>query len=208
MSDTEINKVVKKLIEKSDLTSYYIAKKTGITEQSIINYRKGVTKPTRANANLLKYFFEDIERSAKVKAKDKQDVISYVDSIPLIPSDIMLDFCNNKTQILEHSFERYVVPVFKDAEFLMSVRGSTMFPNYNSGDIVACKSLSLTDIFFQYNKVYAINTNQGVLVNRIKKGRDDNHILVVSDNEKYEPFQLNIKNILAIAIVTGTIRLE
>ena len=58
MTENEISKIVKKLIE-SPLSSYAIAQKTCITEQTIGNYRKGLTRPTAANAKLLEYFFSE-----------------------------------------------------------------------------------------------------------------------------------------------------
>jgi phage repressor protein C with HTH and peptisase S24 domain len=82
-----------------------------------------------------------------------------------------------------------------------------MYPKYSSGDIVACKSLSL-DTFFQWNKVYVVDTEQGVLIKRVRKGVDDDHILMFSENEKYEPFPLHRSEIRALAIVIGVIRLE
>ncbi len=83
-----------------------------------------------------------------------------------------------------------------------------MYPKYSSGDIVACKKLSLTDIFFQWNKVYVLDTDQGALIKRVRKGKDDNHIILVSENEKYPPFELSLDHLHAIAIVIGVIRLE
>lgn len=56
MTDIEIDEVVNKLI-KSPMSSYLIAQKTCITEQTIGNYRKKLTRPTAANAKLLEYFF-------------------------------------------------------------------------------------------------------------------------------------------------------
>lgn len=58
MTDIEIDNVVDKLI-KSPMSSYLIAKKTCITEQTIGNYRKKLTRPTAANAKLLEYFFAE-----------------------------------------------------------------------------------------------------------------------------------------------------
>ena len=112
------------------------------------------------------------------------------------------------TQVLEHECDRYVVPVFKDAEFLIQVKGSSMIPKYNSGDIVACRKLPLDGLFFQWNKVYVLDTIQGALIKRVKAGSDANHLLIVSDNERYEPFELHISQIRSIAIVIGVIRLE
>ena len=104
--------------------------------------------------------------------------------------------------------ERYVIPAFKNAEFLIQVKGSSMIPKYNSGDIVACKKLPLDGLFFQWNKVYVLDTIQGALIKRVKAGSDANHLLIVSDNERYEPFELHISQIHSVAIVIGVIRLE
>lgn len=130
------------------------------------------------------------------------------EGIPLIPISAMAGCFTDDSQILEYECERFVVPTFKGAEFLISVKGSSMYPKYNSGDIVACKRLPLSDLFFQWNKVYVLDTNQGPLIKRIQKGSDDDHILIVSDNEKYTPFELHISKIHAVAIVLGVIRLE
>lgn len=130
------------------------------------------------------------------------------EGIPLIPISAMAGCFTDDSQILEYECERFVVPTFKGAEFLISVKGSSMYPKYNSGDIVACKKLPLSDLFFQWNKVYVLDTNQGPLIKRIQKGSDKNHILIVSDNEKYTPFELHISKIHAVAIVLGVIRLE
>jgi phage repressor protein C with HTH and peptisase S24 domain len=128
--------------------------------------------------------------------------------IPLIPLDAFAGFgTDNSSQILEYECERYVVPDFKGAEFLIRVKGSSMYPKYASGDIVGCKKIPL-DTFFQWNKVYVLDTEQGVLIKRIKPGKDDDHILLVSENEKYEPFMLHRSSITSLAIVIGVIRLE
>jgi phage repressor protein C with HTH and peptisase S24 domain len=128
--------------------------------------------------------------------------------IPLIPIDAMAGFSKGEVPVMEHECERYIVPMFKGADFLIPVKGSSMIPKYNSGDIVACKALPLKDIFFQWNKVYALDTIQGALVKRVRKGSDGDHILIVSDNPQYEPFELHISQIYAVSLVIGVIRLE
>ena len=83
-----------------------------------------------------------------------------------------------------------------------------MIPKYNSGDIVACKKLPMDRLFFQWNKVYVLDTDQGALIKRVKAGSDDDHLLIVSDNQNYEPFELHKNYINSVAIVIGVIRLE
>lgn len=129
--------------------------------------------------------------------------------IPLIPLDAIAGIANgNDTTILEYECERYVIPMFREADFLIPVKGSSMTPKYNSGDLVACKRLSLSDIFFQWNNVYVLSTDQGALIKRIRPTDDDVHILCVSDNKEYEPFVLHRSQIHSISLVVGVIRLE
>lgn len=128
--------------------------------------------------------------------------------IPLIPLSAMAGFGEGESAVLEVDCERFVVPTFKGADFLITVKGSSMQPKYNSGDIVACKKLPLNDLFFQWNKVYVLDTIQGALVKRIRKGSTEESVLIVSDNEKYEPFELHKSQINAVALVIGVIRLE
>jgi phage repressor protein C with HTH and peptisase S24 domain len=146
---------------------------------------------------------EDTEQDRAVKVSEHS-----IEGIPLLPIDAMAGLGKGEFQIMEYECERYVVPMFKGAEFLIQVKGSSMIPKYNSGDVVACKRLVLNDLFFQWNKVYVLDTSQGALVKRIKKGRDDDHILIVSDNEQYEPFELHKNQIYGVALVIGVIRLE
>ena len=85
---------------------------------------------------------------------------SPMEGIPLIPVSAMAGVFAGEQTVLEYECERFVIPTFKGAEFLISVKGSSMYPKYNSGDIVACKRLPMSDIFFQWNKAYVLDTDQ------------------------------------------------
>jgi repressor LexA len=108
---------------------------------------------------------------------------------------------------MEYDNEHFVIPTFKGADYLTTVRGPSMFPTYSSGDIVACKRLQ-SDTFFQWNKVYVLDTEQGALIKRVAQGVNDEHLEIISDNSLYDPFQLHRSQIRAISIVIGVIRLE
>lgn len=128
--------------------------------------------------------------------------------IPLIPIDAMAGWGKGDNTVMEYECERYVIPMFRDAEFLIRISGTSMIPKFRSGDIVACKKLPLTDLFFQWNKIYVLDTNQGALIKRIKPGSDKQHITCISENKDYDPFELSQEQIHSIALVIGIIRLE
>lgn len=130
------------------------------------------------------------------------------EGIPLIPLSAMAGALTGEQTVLEYECERYVVPAFNGADFLIPVKGNSMTPTYVSGDIVACQRVPMTGLFFQWNKPYVLDTAQGALIKRIKPGSDKDHVLIVSDNEQYDPFELHFSEIHAVALVIGLIRLE
>lgn len=128
--------------------------------------------------------------------------------IPLLPLDAMAGAFTDDISVMAYECERYVVPAFKGADFLIPVKGDSMLPTYKSGDLVACQRVPLEDIFFQWNKTYVLDTVQGALIKRIRRGSDSEHVLIVSDNPAYEPFELSLKQFHGIALVRGIIRIE
>lgn len=130
-----------------------------------------------------------------------------VGCIPLIPIEAFAGYGSPAFDDMRVE-DYYQVAEFKQADFLIRVKGNSMYPKYSSGDIIACKVVKET-LFFQWNKIYAIYTrSQGVMVKRVKKSTIEGYILLVSDNEKYEPFDVPLSDIEAIALVIGVIRVE
>lgn len=131
------------------------------------------------------------------------------EGIPLIPINAWGGSLQGAyDSIMEYECERYIVPIFKGADFLISVRGDSMVPKYYSGDIVACKKVFISDIWFQWGKVYILDTDQGSILKRVRKGKTEDTILLVSENQDYEPFELRKDQIYSIALVLGVIRAE
>lgn len=130
------------------------------------------------------------------------------EGIPLIPLSAMAGAFTSDIPVMEYECERYVIPAFKGADFLILVKGDSMQPTYHSGDLVACQKIPLSDIFFQWNKTYVLDTDQGPLIKRVRQATTADHVLLVSDNADYAPFELPITALHAIALVRGIVRLE
>lgn len=192
------------------ITKYKFCKDLGFSN-GFLDKPREIT--TDKYANILDYFSEInpewllIGKGEMLKQLPMAIRTNSPNSIPLIPTSAMAGFFTGDTQVLEFECERFVVPVFKDAEFLIQVKGSSMMPKYNSGDIVACKRMPI-DTFFQWNKVYVLDTEQGALIKRVKKCENLDLLSIVSDNVNYSPFELHRSKIYNIALVIGVIRLE
>lgn len=103
---------------------------------------------------------------------------------------------------------KYIVPDFRNVDWMISVKGSSMYPKYSSGDIIACRVIHDSK-FIQWGKVYVIATiEQGLLVKRLEECDDNEFLLAVSDNKNYKPFPIPKSEIVGIALVVGVIRME
>lgn len=149
---------------------------------------------------------ENLEKTVK-----ETKILQASIGIPLIPIEAMAGFGSAESvQVFENQItERYVIPEFTGkVDFFIRVYGSSMYPKYNSGDIVACKRIENLS-FVQWNKTYVLDTTQGALVKRLIKSSTDGNIVCRSDNNAYSDFELSIDNdINAIALIVGVIRFE
>lgn len=130
--------------------------------------------------------------------------------IPLVYQGAVAGFGSSTFAIAEQDVkDYYVVPKFKhyNIDFMIEISGNSMYPKYNSGDIVACTIIHEIT-FIQWNKCHIIATReQGILIKRIKKGENIDNVLLISDNKDYDPFLINLNDICGLAIVVGVIRL-
>ena len=151
-----------------------------------------------------KEFIEQVRRdNHEQPSKDNE-------GIPLIPTNAMAGSLNGADyQFMPYDVETYfVVPTFAKSDFCIRVEGNSMEPTYYKGDIIACKYVPMSGLWFQWGKVYVVSTNQGVLVKHIEKGHDQKHVTLVSDNPAYQPFEIPTSDIYSVAIINGLIRVE
>ena len=207
---------IKELRKSKNLTQKEFSSKIKVDDSQFSKIEQGKLQPTlnqlmeissNFNVSMDELCFDN-NSMLKKNIPLAKPVENSINGIPLIPIEAMAGFGGGDIQVLELDCEFFTIPTFKGADFLIQVKGSSMYPKYNSGDIVACKKLNLNDLFFQWNKVYVLDTEQGALIKRIDIGSDENHVMIVSDNEKYRPFPLHKSKINAISIVMGVIRLE
>lgn len=128
-------------------------------------------------------------------------------SLPLIPIEVFagpgeIDYGDERVQ------DHYTVTDFKDSDFLLRVKGDSMTPKYNGGDLVACRRVP--DVYYlQWGRVYCIYTkSQGAMIKRLQPSEREGWIKCVSENIKYAPFDVPMDDIVSVALVNGSISLE
>ncbi len=210
--NTEISERVSQIIDYVGVSPNEFAKELGYNRsQSVYDIINGKSKPSFDFFNKLYStgYSEIINpnwlltgNGSMLNNKENSVLIEDEFGIPLIPINAMAGWGRGDVQIMENEASRYVVRQFDNipADYMIKIEGSSMEKTFFDGDLVACKSLPL-DTFFQWNKVYVLDTIQGAMIKRVKKSDENNHILCVSDNPEYDPFNLSIENIFSLSIV-------
>lgn len=133
---------------------------------------------------------------------------SNIKQIPLIPTEAFAGYGEYTYDDMPIE-EYYAIQEFDHADFLIRIKGDSMSPKYNGGDVIACKLVKEVT-FWQWHRVYAIYTrNQGVLIKRVEEyPQNRSFITLVSENPAYKPFELHEDEIISVALVLGAIVLE
>lgn len=216
-----IKQNILQFIEYKGISKYKFYSQTGIT-RGVLDQNNGMSEENTAkflaqypeispewlltgNGSMLKDFTVSTVAPTPSDEQDKHKLI------PLVYPSAATGFGSASFSITQEDVkEYYVVPKFKycKIDFMIEVSGSSMYPKYNSGDIIACTVLRSSE-FIQWNKCHLIATReQGLLVKRLRKSQTPNCLLAVSDNPSYDPFDIPEQEILGIALIVGVVRLE
>ncbi len=131
--------------------------------------------------------------------------------IPLVPFEAYAGSGDSSVSGVDLSQveTRYVIPLYNGTgvDFMITVHGSSMTPNFNSGDVVACKIIAELP-YVVWNNVYIFDTvNDGVMIKRLLPGEDESNYTCRSDNPEYKDFLLPKTDIRKIASVVGAVKL-
>lgn len=209
-----IRERVIKYLDFKGITKYQFYKETGFSNGFL-------DKPGTIGADKCEkiiYLYSDINLNwlvtgngemLKNQTTNKQVIKNDINYIPLVSIEAVAGFGSTSWSIEAKDIqEKYLVPDFEGIDFMISVKGSSMYPKYNSGDVVGCRIIRESK-FIQWNKTYVIATKeQGIMVKRLHPSDDDTSLKAISDNPEYPPFYIPKDEITGIALIIGVIRLE
>lgn len=195
---------------KIDVSRGTLESKTGITEDIVAKFI--ATFPDISPEWLLTGKGNMLRKHAiPVLEEFGEDITKQASGIPLVPIEVVAGWNGvDAPGVSIIDCEHYHIPDFMaaGAEYLIRVSGSSMYPKYSSGDILACKKIHEIT-FFQWGKIYVIDSAQGAMVKRLFEcTTNTDNIICKSDNEKYPPFELPKSEIRSLSIVIGVVRLE
>lgn len=221
---SDLKKRMMEFLQKLEISQAKFEKKAGLTNGTVNNtgesYRKSTldkikTAYPELNVNWLLTGEGEMLKPPKNKTafdENKTENKPLVRTLPLIPIDAVAGVPSGDFQGVRFiDCEQYAIPEFveRGAEFVVRVSGSSMYPKYSNGDILACKKIA-DILFIQWGKVYVIDSSQGSLVKRLFEDKDNpDKLICVSDNKaNYPPFSIPKQDIRSLSLVIGVVRLE
>lgn len=207
-----INERVKHMIEALGLNGNTFSIAAGINPSVLNHILNGRNAPSYGMLKKMVLPFDNINVEWLITGKGdvfKPKAEINKNGVPLIASEAAAGFGTAHFSINESNIqERYIIPDFIDVDFMIRVKGDSMYPKYSSGDIIACRIIRDSK-FIQWNKCYVIATKeQGLLVKRVKEGQTKDLLTMVSENAEYNPFEVPINEITGFALIVGAVRLE
>ncbi|GGH64273.1 LexA family transcriptional regulator [Phaeocystidibacter marisrubri] len=200
--------MLKELRRKQNITQDELASLLEVTRQTIQRWEADETKIPKATIGYLQYEF-GLKSSATAKqnqalAKSSQGAGIPLLSIAALGGSANFDLALERAQVVAE----YYAPEFKDADFMLPVKGDSMIPTYRPGDVIACKILH-NPSFIEWNRPHVLAVEErGVLVKRLMPGSSDQQYKFVSDNNEYPAFEVPVKEIQSIAVILGLVRVE
>lgn len=195
-----------KLLRDSELSSYKIAQNTGISDQTIQNYRDGKTRPKGSNLIILsKYLGLDIGENESAPYNEiKPKLYKTHIAVKLVNIKARAGYCQayyseeylkDLPTVLIEADENY-----RGNYLAFEVDGDSMEPEYLPGDVVVCREISRdlwqhTLHFKDWDFVIAHGTNGIMLKEIIAHDVGTGDIICHSINPEKADFVLNLREV-------------
>ena len=187
-----------------DITLTDIYEKTRIPVKTLKEVQQGISELSTKQRNTLskyieearEYFQEDAIGNPigkptgyyypEVYAKAGFDIANFNDEMQRIP---------------------VYIPNFGDDVTFINVYGDSMYPKYKAGDVIGIKAVDFVYLVFGHPYVVVFD-NGDVNIKYVRKGSDDLHVSLESENPKYDPREYPLRIIRAFYAVKGSVKKE
>lgn len=184
-----------------------ITTKTGYGETVISNYLSGRVAPSK---NFIKKFSEVFNLDPTTLTLKSPNAAVVAGSAPYL-SDI--DVVAGKHDISDTDISEYKtglisIPDFKNVTCYVNVSGSSQYPKYIAGDIIALRQIfDFTEL--HYGSMYVVVTPENRVLKMVRRAKNEKqNILLLSENPKYDPYEIPRNKIRAMFLVLGKITKE
>lgn len=187
----------KNILEKP----YDLIEKAGLTLTEVNQMQEGTLPDPVGTALKIGSAFPEVEfifnKGLAIEKKDSgSKTIPYYDiEVSAGPIAFYKDYPELPHTALE-------IPFVSDVDLAMPVYGDSMYPRIKSGDIVLLKKIKDPNVIM-FGEVYLVITNDYRTIKYIRKHEDEDKVILVSENERFDPVVIRKESILHLFLYKG-----
>lgn len=210
MKTEGVSDKIKKLREKKGYTLREVALKIGIPFSTYTGYERYENRriPNDVLLRIANLYEKTVEylQGSQVQLSLNAPLIIHVDSdskndrIAYVPFAAQAGYVKHYNEISYlHQLNTYSLPGFTNGTYRMfPVEGNSMYPTYQSGDILICKYVEQSTQI-KDGECYVIVSMEGICVKRcINALQKRGAIIIESDNNDYKPDIIPVETIREI----------
>ena len=187
-----------------DLTLTDVHEKTGIPQKLLKEFQWGEAQLTDRQRYALTQYVEEAREYFQENAIGipKGRITGYY--YPEVNASAGFDlttFNNEETRV------PIFIPNFGSNVIFINVYGDSMYPKYKSGDMIGIKPVEFPYIVFGHPYVVVFD-NGDTNIKYVQKGSDEHHVILASENPKYEPREYPLSIIRCFFTVKGSFNKE
>ncbi len=193
---------IKELREEKSMSQGDLAKILDVSLRTVQNYEADQSKiPLNKLHNIYKML--NVELSNNLFLKDITETpTGYY--LPEVSAAAGLE-----TQMQNDELKKIpvTIPGWEKEIMFINVYGDSMYPKYNSGEIIGVKYIEFQ--YLNYGSAYVVVFNNGdTHIKIIQPGSDKEHLMLVSVNDFYKPKEYNLDLLKSFYSIKGVIKKE
>ena len=187
-----------------DITLTDIHEKTRIPVKVLKEAQNGISELSKKQRNILSKYIDEVREYFQNESigKPKGTPTGYY--YPEVYAKAGFDIANFNDEM--QRLPVYIPNFSKDVTFI-NVYGDSMYPKYKAGDVIGIKPVDFLYLVFGHPYVVVFD-NGDVNIKYVRRGSDDEHVSLESENPKYDPREYPLKIIRAFYAVEGSVKKE
>ena len=127
--------------------------------------------------------------------------------VPVYDIDVTCGLSETRTYS-DMPLEGYIdIPSISRDAIVVKTHGDSMLPTVHDGDYVAIRRIDTWD-YIMFGNIYVVDLPNYRAMKRIRKGSDDNHIILRSDNDDYDDVEVPKADIRSLWVVENIISIK
>lgn len=190
---------IKELRDNKGLTQQELADGTGIPRSRIAKWEQGKGSPKMADNIILTEFFQkmgntshEISKSLHLKLANKFNPIPVFNTRAFAGVNPLID--DHPELIIEYAD----MPFIGRSDGIIEISGDSMYPTFKNGTRIAVRKLEERQLVYYGECYYIIDKNFDGKIKRLFQGKDPDHIILKSDNEKFPEMEWSWENVISV----------